>query len=239
VIDGKFDSFAYVGGGTVNSRQPLHARGESPAEQAALLDAAAEALGIDRAIIVGHSYGGAVAMAWALEAPDRVAGVVSLAGATMPWDGELGAWYRIASSDLGAASVVPLVSALVPRRVARNAVNSVFEPQTPPAGYAEFIGVGLSLRVASLRANARQVNSLKPYVTLMADRYGALDIPVEALHGTADTIVPLSVHSAPMVERLPDARLSVLRDVGHMPHHFAPDATMAAIDRTAARAGLR
>ena len=41
----------------------LHGRGESPFEQAALLDAAAEALGVERAVVVGHSFGGSVAMA--------------------------------------------------------------------------------------------------------------------------------------------------------------------------------
>ena len=218
---------------------PLHTRGESPLEQAALLDAAAGALGVERAVVVGHSYGAAVAMAWALEHPERVAGVVSLAGATMPWPGGLGPWYTIASSGIGGATVVPLVSALAPPAVARNAIESVFAPQEPPEGYAQYIGIGLSLRPRTLRASARQVNALKPYITAMAERYHRLDMPVEVVHGTKDTIVPLKIHGARMVELIPGARLTPLEGVGHMPHHARPEVAVAAIDRVADRAGRR
>lgn len=216
----------------------LHQRGESPAEQAALLDAAAGALGIGRAVIVGHSYGGAVAMAWALERPARAAGIVSLAGATMPWPGGLGPWYAIASSRVGGATVVPLVSRLATTSLIHRSIAAVFAPQDPPPGYAAHIGAGLTLRPATLRANARQVNTLRPHIVDMAARYGGLDLPVEVLHGTADEVVPVRIHGARMVERIAGARLTLLEGVGHMPHHSDPEAAVAAIDRIAARAGL-
>jgi pimeloyl-ACP methyl ester carboxylesterase len=217
----------------------LHRRGESPAEQVALLDAAAGALGLGRAVIVGHSYGGAVAMAWALERPARAAGIVSLAGATMPWPGGLGPWYAIASSRLGAATVVPLVRHVATPGLIRRSIAAVFEPQSPPPGYAAHIGVGLTLRPATLRANARQVNTLRPHVVDMAARYGTLDLPVEVVHGAADEVVPVRIHGARMVERIAGARLTLLDGVGHMPHHAAPEAAVAAIERVAAAAGLR
>ncbi|MEM9250166.1 MAG: alpha/beta hydrolase [Pseudomonadota bacterium] len=217
----------------------LHDEGESPAEQAAVLDAALEALGIQRAVIVGHSYGGAVAMAWALEHPARVAGVVSLGGATMPWPGGLGSWYRIASSRVGGATVVPLVSSLATRGIAERSAHSIFAPQAPPEGYLSYVGVGLSLRPETLRTNARQVNTLKPHVTEMAARYSDLALPVEVVHGSADTIVPADVHGARMVALIPGAKLTLLDDVGHMPHHADPEAAVTAIRRVAAKAGLR
>ena len=58
---------------------------ESPIEQARMLSAATRALGAQNPIVLGHSYGGAVAMAWALEEP--AAGIVIVSGATMPWPG--------------------------------------------------------------------------------------------------------------------------------------------------------
>lgn len=217
----------------------LHAEGESPREQARLLDDAAAQLGIGRAVIVGHSYGGAVALAWALERPERVAALVSLAGAANAWEGGLGPWYAIASSQLGGATVVPLISALAPRGQAERAMRSIFAPQPVPAGYADYIGVDLTLRPDTIRANARQVNGLKPHIVEMSRSYGGIDVPLEIVHGDADTIVPLAIHSEPLSRQIAGANLTVLDGVGHMPHHADPEAVVAAIDRAAARAGLR
>jgi pimeloyl-ACP methyl ester carboxylesterase len=218
---------------------PLHDAGETPMEQARLLDAAAADLGVERAVVVGHSYGGAVALAWALDRPERVVAVVSLAGAANVWEGGLGPWYAIASSRLGGALVVPLVSALAPRGRAETAIGAIFAPDPVPPGYADHVGVDLTLRPGTLRANARQVNGLKPHIARMSARYGEIDVPVEIVHGSEDTIVPLRVHSEPLARQIPGANLVVLDGVGHMPHHAAPEAVVAAIDRAAHRAGLR
>jgi len=43
---------------------------ESPADQAAMLQAAAAQLGASRPIVLGHSYGASVALAWGLNHPD-------------------------------------------------------------------------------------------------------------------------------------------------------------------------
>jgi pimeloyl-ACP methyl ester carboxylesterase len=73
----------------------------------------------------------------------------------------------------------------------------------------------------------------------MSQGYAQLALPVEILHGTADTIVPASVHALPLSAVLPDATLTLLPGIGHMPHHADPAAVVAAIDRAAARARLR
>jgi pimeloyl-ACP methyl ester carboxylesterase len=58
---------------------------ESPSEQAAMLREAASALGIERPIVLGHSYAGSVALAWGLDDPEGTAAVVNVSGASMPW----------------------------------------------------------------------------------------------------------------------------------------------------------
>jgi pimeloyl-ACP methyl ester carboxylesterase len=95
------------------------------------------------------------------------------------------------------------------------------------------------MRRHSLRANGRQVWGLKPYVTRMAEEYPKLNLPVEILHGTADTTVPADIHAIPLSRLLPDAQLTLLPDVAHMPHHTNPEAVIDAIHRAATRAGLR
>ncbi|MEO0654367.1 MAG: alpha/beta hydrolase [Pseudomonadota bacterium] len=212
-------------------------RGESPAEQAALLSAAARKLGAEKPIVVGHSFGGIVAMAWALE--HDPAGVVMLAGVAMPWPGDLGWIYQVNGTRLGGAVVSPLISAFVPQARLDSGVQATFEPQSMPAGYDAHIGPYMPLRLPAFRANARQVNHLRPHVVEMSVRYADLSLPIEIIHGDQDVTVPLSVHSGPLSELVGSANLTVLEGIGHMPHHADPDAAIAAIDRAAQRAGLR
>lgn len=213
--------------------------GVSPLVQADILRAAADQLGVRNPIVVGHSYGGAVAMAWGLRAPGDTAALVILGGATMPWPGGLGGWYALTSSKLGRATVVPLVTAFAPLSRTEDAIEGIFAPDPVPPGYADYVGAGLTLRRETLAMNARQVNGLRPYVVLMSEAYPQLDLPVEIVHGTDDTIVPADIHAIPMNKLLPNAELTLLPGVGHMPHHADPEAIVAAIDRAAARAGLR
>lgn len=210
-----------------------------PAAQARVLRAAVADLGVTRPLVLGHSYGGAVAMAWGLAAPQETAALVILAGATMPWPGGLGAFYAVMSSALGARLVIPAVTAFASHARADAVVAGIFAPDPVPAGYAAHVGPALTMRRDTLRENARQVAGLKPFIQRMAREYPGLHLPVEILHGTADSIVPARIHAEALAALLPDAALTLLPGVAHMPHHIAPDAVVAAIDRAAARAGLR
>ncbi len=212
---------------------------ESPREQARMLAAAAGKLGVTRPIVLGHSFGGSVAMAWALEFPEDTAALVIVAGATEPWPGGLGPLYNITGSSFGGAILPPLISAYVPATRIEDAITRIFAPNPVPEGYAAYVGPELSIRRASFRANARQVNSLRPHVVEMSAQYPTIDMPVEIVHGDADTIVPLDIHSETLSRQVPGANLTVLAGVGHMPHHSDPQAVADAIDRAAARAGLR
>jgi pimeloyl-ACP methyl ester carboxylesterase len=209
-----------------------------PRVQARILRQAVATLGVERPVVLGHSYGGAVAMVWALEAPEETAALVLLAGATQPWDGPLGAWYRLAATPLGRAGR-SVIAGLAPEALAERTVGMIFEPDPVPSGYAAHFGLGLSMRRAQQRINARQVNALLGHVTEMQRDYADLMLPIEAVHGSADTIVGLEIHSARLAREVPGARLSVIEGGGHMPHHRHPEVVLAAIDRAARRAGLR
>lgn len=205
----------------------------SPLAQADALILAARELGVTDPIVLGHSYGGAVAMSWALRAQPRA--LVILSGATMPFPGELGLWYSVTSSAIGGATVVPLITAFAPDSRVETALNDVFAPQSAPEGYDAYIGAGLTLRRRALRVNGRQVNNLKPHLLLMEPHYPRLTLPVEIIHGTADTTVPMKIHAVPLSQKLPNANLTVLDGAGHMPHHTHPDEIIAAIKRAAQR----
>lgn len=210
---------------------------ETPVEQAALLSEAVQKLGATKPIVVGHSYGGAVAMAWALDQP--AAGVVIISGATMPWPGDVDITYRALASKPGAAVGAPLVTAFIPDSYVLETLEGIFDPQEPPGNYVNRAAVPLALRTGTLRANAQQVNGLRPEIVQMSRRYSEITMPIEILHGTADKTVYPEVHAEPLHAILPNSELTLLNGIGHMPHHVATEEVIAAIDRAAKRAGLR
>ncbi|CUH77276.1 alpha/beta fold hydrolase [Tropicibacter naphthalenivorans] len=216
----------------------LHDRGASLQEQADLLAKATGALGVEKPIVLGQSYGGAVALAWAVHHPDSLSALVLLAAPSCPWTGPPPMLYRVNTSPL-APLTIPLLAAWVPDAYVDKAIAEVFTPQDEPPGYAAHIGAALTLRRHSLRENALHRAQLLDEITRLAPRYDEITVPIELLHGDQDTTVGLPIHSAPFAREYPDAHLTVLHGVGHMPHHARPSATLEAVHRAARRARLR
>lgn len=218
--------------------------GDSPQAQAAMLREAAEKLGITDPIVAGHSFGGIVSYAWAVagldqDSPANASAIVSFAGVTMPWPGGLDRYYTFNGSAFGGVVTIPAISAFVPPSVVDSSIEATFAPQSAPAGYPDYIGAGLTLRPSSMRANTRQVNTSRPHVVQLSQRYPELTLPIEILHGEEDTTVPIHIHAEEIAKIVPQVNTTRLPGVGHMPHHADPLAAISAIDRAALRAGLQ
>lgn len=201
--------------------------------QARHIKAGLAQLGVTEPVVLGQSYGGAVALAWALEGGPRA--LVLVGSPSMPWPGKLDPWYRLTDTWPGRHLAIPLASAFVPQSYVSAATAAVFAPDPVPAGYEDHLGAALTLRRETLVANTSQINSLRPELVTMEPRYPALALPVELIHGTADTIVPLHIHSQPLALLLPNVTLTTIPGVGHMPHHSHADLVLQAIDRAALR----
>ncbi|MBE1294780.1 MAG: alpha/beta fold hydrolase [Rhodobacteraceae bacterium] len=206
--------------------------------QASYLCTAAQMIGVERPIVLGQSYGGGVALAWALQHPDSLSALVSVSGVSHPWDGSLDLFYRLTASWPGQYLLVPMITAFVPDQTIRRSLVDVFAPQPVPEGYVDHLGIGLTLRSGSLRANARQLAQLFEDIKRQSQHYGRITAPAELIHGAADTTVGLKIHAEKLAADLPNANLTVLPGVGHMPHHVATDEVVGAVDRAAIRAGL-
>ena len=219
--------------------QPLRRDLDSPTAQALHLARAAEAIGLTRPVVLGQSYGGAVALAWALEVQgaQAAAALVLISAVALPWPGGLDWTYRLTETALGRALVLPLATALITDAWLDRLIPGLFAPGVAPPDYARATGAALALPVGALKANAVQVNRLLGHVTAMAPLYPGLTLPVELVHGLADTVVPAAIHARPFSERVASARLTLIAGAGHMPHHTHPQAVVDAVLRAAARAG--
>lgn len=211
----------------------------SPMKQAELLRRAAQQLEVDQPIVLGHSYGGAVALAWALRAGDDVAGLTLLAPASHPWPGELGFWYQLSASALGQHVVLPMISHVVPRGLVEGSLERVFQPNEVPDGYLDHLGFDLTLRTSQMQINALQIDRLEGYLEAMVPEYPDLSIPIEVVHGRADRTVGLQYHAERLEAEVDSVNLTRVEGMGHMPHHADPERVADAIRRTAERAGVR
>lgn len=217
---------------------PVSETGATLSEQAALLSAAARQLGAEQPIVVGHSYGGAVALTWAVNHPDQISGLVALSAASHPWDTGLSTYYKVLSHPILGRILIPLITAFVGEARVEKELEAVFAPDPVPDGYMAHFGPEMTLRRSSMRANALQRRNLLDEIEALAPRYPEIAVPTEILHGNLDTAVGLRIHSIPLSEAIPGSQLDILDDHGHMIQHAAPQAVIDAIDRTARRAGL-
>ena len=217
----------------------LARRGVTITDQANLLVAASKALGVSKPIVLGQSFGGAVAMAWAVEHPDYTAAVVDVSGATYPWPGDLDRLYSTLATPVIGPALAWVIGAWVSTDYIDKSIESVFAPQSAPPGYADYIGGLLVIRPHSLLANAQQRTDLREELRALSPRYTELTMPIEIVHGTADDTVSLRIHSEALERDVTSAHLTPLPGIGHMPQQVAQPEVIAAIDRAAERAGLR
>lgn len=215
------------------------ARIVDPRAQAVALSHAADVLGLQSPIVVGHSYGATVAAAWAQcgnALPVRPAALVLLSGPLMPAPVAL-AWLRRLAVSPGLRRIASLLgTAWIPSRAVRRVAAMAFAPEPLPRGYAKRAAARLTLRRASIRANARQMSALGSALGRLGAELPQLALPVELLHGTADQVVPHATHSVAAASLIPGAGLTLLEGRGHMLHHTAPQAVITAIRRAAALA---
>ncbi len=203
--------------------------------QARLLRSASEAIGIRNPIVIGHSYGGAVALAWAVDSPQTVSGLLLIAAVSEVWStpGGIGALNQVMAVPVAGSAVAWILPRLATPAYVSRRLDEVFWPQSAPPGYLDDLNPALILNAGTLRRNAVQLLNLKAQVARAVPRYqDALRmVPIELLHGTADRIVSPAIHSQVFAEQVPHARLTLLPGIGHMPHHVAPEEMLAALDR--------
>lgn len=205
--------------------------------QAALLRGALARIGVERPIVVGHSYGGSVALAWAVDAPETMSALALLAAPSQTWEGGLGLMVDLLASPVTGPALARSFSHLVTRGFAEKTLAGVFAPQAAPPGYLDHLGLDLVLRPASLRENARQLDTLKEELRPLIPFYPGLAMPIELVHGEADRTVGLEIHSALFAQQVPHARLTRLPGVGHMLHQVATAEVVARVEALARATG--
>lgn len=199
--------------------------------QAHMMQEALDAMGVGDFTLCGHSFGGSVALAWALGIPAKVRGLMLLGAPSHVWPGTAGRLHDITSTPVIGYAFSRALPWIVSEKRFADGLASVFAPQATPQGYGAHIDPARVLHPPVYRRNARQVTALKDQLRTMTPRYPTLVMPLEILHGEADDTVNAALHSVALHKAAPRSRLTLLPGIGHMPHHGAPDAFYDALTR--------
>jgi pimeloyl-ACP methyl ester carboxylesterase len=203
----------------------------TPAAQADLFCAALERLGVEKAVVIGHSMGTLVAMAMALDHPEVVRSLVMIGGYFYPG-------FRV-DALLTAPVALPVVgdvmrytvTAVSGRLMLGKVGKALFSPQEVPDQFFPVISREMMLRPVQLRANAEDAAFMIPAAMAMSKRYGELAMPVTLIGGEKDLIIETADHSGRLHDELPESELHVVPEAGHMVHYMAHDLVVNAIDR--------
>jgi pimeloyl-ACP methyl ester carboxylesterase len=205
--------------------------GSSPADQASVVRDVLDRLGVPHAILVGHSWGGALALRFALDYPQRVSGLVLLAPPLYPFPRRLTWFYDVMATPF----IGPLIAYTLLLPVGALFIGfgfcGAFFPQWPPRHYLKRAGTLLSLRPMTFLANSRDIAHLQKNLPAQVARYTTLTMPAVVMTGDRDLIVEPDRHAFAFARAVPAAKLIVLRGIGHMLHHAAAEQVVAEIER--------
>lgn len=188
-------------------------RSAAPAQGYALADMAADAQGViaaldlERYILVGHSMGGKVAQLIASRRPRGLAGLALVAPSPPP---PLDLPLEIRQGMVRAYDSRDSITATVAQVLAPNGLE--------PADLESVIADSL--------AGAPAAKEAWPLMTSQEDITAAvanIDVPVLVLSGALDRVDPPEVLRRELLPRIPQARLHVLPQMGHLLPYEAPE----------------
>lgn len=211
------------------SERPRGMRLWTPRRQADLLVRACDRLGIERPVVVGHSWGTLVALALGLNHPQRVRGLVLLSGyyyPTMRLDSLLFAPPAIpVLGDIMRYTVSPLLGRLLTPWL----LSQMFAPSPVPDTFRAAVPTELMLRPWQLRAGAAEAGLMVPAAFSLRRRYGELRMPIRIIAGTDDRVAHAQRHSVRFHREVHSSDLRVIPGLGHMVHYFAQEQVVEAV----------
>jgi pimeloyl-ACP methyl ester carboxylesterase len=187
--------------------------------QADLIDKALRRIGVDSAVVMGHSWGTLVALELGLLEDSVVRKLVLVSGYYFP-----NARLDVA---LAAPPAIPLlgdvmrytISPIMARLMLGRTVRKMFAPEPVPSDYLDAVPRALMVRPSQIRASSEEGVFMIPGAMRVSKGLGSLDVPTVLLAGTHDKIVDHTKQSIRMHREMPRSTLELVPGAGHMLHH--------------------
>jgi pimeloyl-ACP methyl ester carboxylesterase len=205
--------------------------------QARIISRFCDELGLGRPLVVGHSLGGAIALALALNHPEQVGGLALLSPVTQPPD-------RVPPPFDGLLITSPLLRRLIawtlatPMSIAnsKRALAILFDPQPVPRDFSVTGGGLLTLRPSSFIGASVDLVDTSGEAGDVLPAFEDLAMPVGILFGDGDRILDPAVHGKSLAAKVAGADFELIEGGGHMIPVTSADRTAAFIARMAHRA---
>ncbi len=221
--------------------RPGYGTGGPPASMVANADALADLLRRHEgppAVVVGHSYGGGIAVLLAARHPALVAGLVLVA--SVGAEGSVVALDRVLALPVvgtGASVAALLTSSWLGPRLRRHLSSLQFGPAQVVSRYFPDDGMVAAARDrSSWRSFVVEQRALVAELPMVRDALDHLALPVAVVAGTRDAVVPARA-SARLAAAIGGAELVLVPGAGHFLLTDAPGVVARAVERVSARAG--
>jgi pimeloyl-ACP methyl ester carboxylesterase len=203
--------------------------------QAAAIAKLIGALGLTRPLVVGHSLGGAISLALALDHPGRVGGLALIAPLTHPQE-EVSPVFQplVIRSRLTRNLIAWTLATPMGLRRGAAVLKEVFAPEAVVPDFPLRAGGILGLRPQAFRAASSDIVAINDVLPGYVSRYPSLDKPIGILFGTGDRLLDYRKHGQAMQASCPALDLELI-DGGHMLPMTAADRCAELIRRIAAR----
>ena len=230
----RYQAIAFDRPGHGHSDRPNH-RDITVEEQAKMLNAALDELHVECPILVGHSWGGALALVYALTYSRDVSGLVLLAPAVYESDDGVSFVSKLPALPIIGDLVNFVFTPLIAASVVRSDLKKAFAPDPVPPHYLRSV-ISEWTRPKKVKWYSVDDALLSETLPQFSPRYSEIRVPVAIVTGDSDLIVPVSENSRRLHRALPGSSLTVLPAAGHQIFFTHPQAVMDAIDHVAAKA---
>ena len=216
--------------------RPGHGRSDRPKHinapvevQARLLHDALKQLHVEHPIVVGHSWGGALALVYAINYPREVAGVVLVAPAAYESQ-DVSLVTELPAVPIIGDAVNFVLTPLLAATFVRSELKKAFSPDPVPKNYLRSV-LAEWTRPKKIKAYSVDEVSLNDSLKQFSPRYPEITIPVSILAGDSDLIVSEKENAERLHQALPKSHLIVLRKTGHQIPFTRAQAVLDEIER--------
>jgi pimeloyl-ACP methyl ester carboxylesterase len=218
--------------------RPGHGKSDRPGGKAATLHYQAKLvhdtlaqLGVMHPVLVGHSWGGSLALAYAIDYPNELSAIVLLAPAAYPDKGGDQFMRAILKTPVIGDATLTVGRILFGKSILKKELNKAFYPDSVPEDYLRYASSSW-LHHKQVRATLEDEWGLNKDLEKTSQRYPEIRIPVVIVTGDHDKIVSAKDNAYRLKRSIAQSQLIELKNTGHQVPQTHPESIYNAVSLT-------